>query len=350
MSDQLPGYELLSKGGFGCSSLWLGADHLLYIEGDGLLFPLRERYRRFAYRDIESVVLARNSVRLVGAILLGLPIVVSVGCMASLVASSADFGNVRAGLLLGALIVVAVAGGWLLARHILRGPCCIAELVTCASRVKPRPLRRWRAAQAALPKLQEKIRQARATGNGGTARRENAGSTPRPRSQGLEGWALLVYRLTGAASLIAAAAVVAMIVLGLSGDAMAVLTSLIALLAVAALFFSLAAISRRGRSARIEIRLLLWTLLLAQAVLFVAGVVQFAVLSATRPDQVAGMFGIAKMFGQVADLAPPAVATLFLLLAAAIAVLSVLILLYGYPRKAGNAARFEPPTASAADS
>ncbi len=345
MSDQLPGYELLSKGGFGCSSLWLGADHLLYIEGDGLLFPLRERYRRFAYGDIESVVLAQNSVRLVGAILLALPIVVSVGCLASLVASSSDFGSVRAALLLGALIVVAVAGGWLLARHILRGPCCIGELVTCASRVKPRPLRRWRTAQAALPKLQERIRQARA--NGESARRgfSEGAPRPRPRSQGLEGWTLLVYRLTGVASLLAAAAVVAMIVLGLSGDSMAVVTSLIALIAVAALFFSLAAISRRERSARIEIRLLLWTLLLVQAVLFAGGVVQFAVLSATRPDQVAGMFGIARMFGQVADLAPPAVATLFLLLAAAIAVLSVMVVLYGHPPKDLAANRFEPPAA-----
>ena len=102
MSERLPGYKLLCNGGFGCSSLWLGKDHLLYIDGSGVLFPVRERYRRFAYADIDSLVLAKNSVRGVVSLICGVALLVGTGCLLSVL--QADASNA----LTQAAIVVAV--------------------------------------------------------------------------------------------------------------------------------------------------------------------------------------------------------------------------------------------------
>ena len=318
MSERLPGYELLCKGGFGCSSLWLGQDHLLYIEGAGFLFPVHERYRRFRYEDIESVTVERNFVRPVGAVLLGLIEVVAAGCIVAMWSAGGEralIGDIGLGVLIATLLLAAI----LFLRNLSRGAACVGELVTQVSRVQPRPLRRWRAATAALPRLEDRVRVQRGDAEW-TLNQTRDEDTPT-----LSGWSLLVCRMTGGISLGLSALLVAMIVLGLAGKVVAVLLSILALLAVSALLAALAAISRR--EVLIELRLSLWSLLVAFSVILGAGLVQFGVLAATRPDLATEMLAFAQLYGRVQDFSSDAVATFFLLLAGCGAVISVMIMM-----------------------
>lgn len=317
MSERLPGYELLCKGGFGCSSLWLGQDHLLYIEGTGLLFPVHERYRRFRYADIESVTLQRNSVRSVGGVLLTVVVVIAAGCIATMWPfdrERAVISDVGLGLLLGTLLLAMV----LLVRHLSRGAGCVSEVVTRLGRVQPRPLRRWRFANSALSRLEERVRAERGDDEW-QVKDDGAG-----QACGLSGWSLLACRMTGGISLLLSGLLVAMIVLGLAGKGVAVLLSILALLAVSSLQAALAMVSRRGT--RMELRLSLWSLLVVFSLILIAGLAQFGVLAATRPDLATEMLAFAQMFGRVEELSPDAVATLFLLLSVGSAVISAMIL------------------------
>jgi hypothetical protein len=318
MSERLPGYELLCKGGFGCSSLWLGQDHLLYIEGTGFLFPVQERYRRFRYADIKAVTVKRNSVRSVGAVLLGLIVLATVGCTMALLSAGGEravISDIALGVLLGTLLLSAL----LLVRHVFRGEGCVGTLTTGLGRVQPRPLRRMRVASAALPRLEERMRAERGD-EASTVDAEEAVKT-----SALSGWSLLACRMTGGISLALASLLTGMVVLGLTGKGIAVLLSLLALLAVSALLVALAAISRR-QGVRIELRLCLWSLLVAFSLILVAGLIQFGVLAATRPDLATEMLAFAQMFGRLQELSTDAVATFFLLLGVCGVVISLLIL------------------------
>lgn len=317
MSGRLPDYELLSKGGFGCSSLWLGQDHLLYIEGTGFLFPVHERYRRFRYADIKSIAVAKNSVRGVGAVLLGLLVLVSSGCVVSIL-SSGDDRLAIADVALGLLVAMQIVGMVLLVRHCLRGTGCVSELETRTGPVQPRPLRRLRSARRSLRRLEERMQgegaasEIQELANGD----EVAPAWPR--------WTQLACRATGALSLASSLLLLAMVLSGLTGKVIAILFSGLALLAVSALLTSLAAVSRRP--VRMELRLLLWSLLVAFVLILSAGLVQFGVMAVSRPDLATEVLAFAQMFGRVQDFSPDAVAAFFVSMGGGSAVISAMIL------------------------
>ena len=319
MSKSLPGYELLSRGGFGCSSLWLGEDHLLYIEGTGFLFPVHERYRRFSYADIDSMNVEQNYVRPVGAVLLGLVELVAVGCMVAFW-SAGGGGTVLGDIGLGVMILALIVAAGLLLRHLVRGAGCVGELVTRSGRVQPRPLRRWHSARKAMARLEERVRAERA----GSERPVRGSAEKGAMTPGLPRRSLLICRLAGGISLLLSAVLVAMVYLGQSGKVVGVLLSTLAMLAVSALLISLATISRR--QVRVELRLTLWSLLVVFALILVSGLVQFSVLAATRPDLATEMLAFAQMFGRVRDFSADVVVTFFLLLGISGAAISALVL------------------------
>ena len=336
MSREVPGYEFLCKGGFGCSSLWLGSDHLLYIEGSGLLFPVREKYRRIRYSDIESIAMARTSMRVTVAILLTLFATLTIGSSLSLLDGGTQFAVGK--FLLGFLLLSSVAAIVLLIRHLIKGPSCLAEISTCIGSVRPRPLRRWQSAVRAIDRLEEKIRDAR-----GVA--EDRGSLPNagspalpsdPQRSVLHAWERKLCGIAGALSFALSLLLMAMVVLQWTGGAAVVGLSLLALSAVSALFTALARSSRR----RIfpELALALWFLFFLLSLLFLGGLIQFVVLAATRTELVTDVFAFAEMFGRIREISPDGVANAFLLAGGAMAVTSMMVVVasIGGARSANN--------------
>jgi len=129
----------------GVSSLWLGPDHLLLVEGRGYT----ERYRRFYYRDIASIVTRNTPSFTVGIIALASLLALSTVAVAT---ASVD---ARPYVLVIAMLPAALA----LAVHVIRGPSCRSEIST-AIQTAPLPFRRWRAARKAIARIRERIAQA----------------------------------------------------------------------------------------------------------------------------------------------------------------------------------------------
>jgi len=129
----------------GLSSLWEGPDHLLLVEGRGYT----ERYRRFYYRDIASIVTRGTGTYAVGLALLGSLLALST---LGLVQASV---NLRPVWLSFAVLPAALA----LAIHLAGGPSCRSELST-AIQTSSLPFRRWRTARKSIARISERIAQA----------------------------------------------------------------------------------------------------------------------------------------------------------------------------------------------
>lgn len=126
----------------GVSSLWEGPDHLLLVEGRGYT----ERYRRFYYRDIASIVTRGTGTYAVGIALLASLLALST---LGLVQASLDLRPVWLSF---AVLPAALA----FAIHLAGGPTCRSELST-AIQTAPLPFRRWRTARKSIARIRERI-------------------------------------------------------------------------------------------------------------------------------------------------------------------------------------------------
>lgn len=326
MSDRFAGYERLVKGGFGCSSLWLGEDHLLYVEGFGLFLPVSERYRRYAYTDIDSVVVATTSIKTLATLWYALAAVVSGVSLAVIAVDSEQpaYRWIFVGIATGALI----ASLFFLVRHLRRGASCVCELSTPVSRVQPRPLRRLETTLPALDELRERI----------VSARKNSASDPSlsasattldpvaPIRPQLSAWAPASFLL----HLLSAVWMMLVIALGWDGTVAAVLTSLLVFSALTTLSLSLAAATRTP--VPMEAGLQLWALLGPLALLAAVGLACYSVFSFQRPELISGPFGFAQMLGSVSTELPNSVTAFLLLLCLALAVLSIVGWRFSTPR------------------
>src|SRR5690348_4321998 len=60
MTKSFENYTLLAGGHGRRGSIWRGPDHLLVVEGGGVLFALSETYRRIDYENIQAMSLVRT--------------------------------------------------------------------------------------------------------------------------------------------------------------------------------------------------------------------------------------------------------------------------------------------------
>ncbi len=147
-------------------SLLLGDDHLLQVESDR---GFSEQYRRFYFRDIQAIILRKNSRFLVGNILLGASLGLLLAIAAAFLPSSfangdsswnrllnepAEFIGVM--LLVGFAILIAVL--WLV--HLLRGGTCICHIQTAVQTEELPSLYRVVRARRVLEQLRPLILQA----------------------------------------------------------------------------------------------------------------------------------------------------------------------------------------------
>lgn len=156
-------YERLAAGSLGCSSLWLGRDHLLYVKGSGFLWPYQEEYRRIRFADIEAISLMAAPVRWWWWLLSVLAVALVCGSFGAVFASlgredfqSNFWGNFA---ILVWLPPTALALGLVVA-HLVAGRMCVCVLQTSQSRQVLRPVSRWRVGQKITERLAERIHQA----------------------------------------------------------------------------------------------------------------------------------------------------------------------------------------------
>lgn len=151
MISRDPQYVRLTRGARSLlrqTSLWLGADHLLAVHIEGYT----ERYQRFAYRDIQALILRRTpwyvAVAAVEASLL----------VPALLTSLFATGAVRpvAGVVASFLAVILII-------HLVLGPTCRCYLQTAVKTEKLTGLNRVRKARRVLAALQTRVTQAQAT-------------------------------------------------------------------------------------------------------------------------------------------------------------------------------------------
>jgi hypothetical protein len=142
---RLPGRH---RGFLNSATLWSGPDHLLLAE----VHFWTERYRRFYYRDIQSIVLGRSSRWIGVAALLLVPILLFGGFAAS----------AQGGLRIFWLIVLSlfVVGEIV---NLIRGPSCNCDLKTPLETVRLKPLGRLRPSRRALRLLRPLVEQAQGT-------------------------------------------------------------------------------------------------------------------------------------------------------------------------------------------
>lgn len=146
-----PQYVRLTRGARSLvrqTSLWLGPDHLLAVHISGFA----ESYQRFAYRDIQALILRRTPWYLVIAIVQASLLVPA---LLLAVFSSPEFRIAAA--------VPATLLGILLPIHLLRGPTCACYLHTAVKTEKLTGLNRVRKARRVIAAVQARVAPAQAT-------------------------------------------------------------------------------------------------------------------------------------------------------------------------------------------
>jgi hypothetical protein len=132
------------------TSLWLGADHLLFVESNGY----SESYKRFYFRDIQAFTLQRtNTVENIN-IVLGVATFLFV-----------FFGLVVASNPIGRDVLLVIAGifGLILLFHAIPGASCKCQIKTAVQTEELSALSRLRAARKVLDRIRPLI----ATAQGG---------------------------------------------------------------------------------------------------------------------------------------------------------------------------------------
>lgn len=160
MKKHFGGYQRLARGALGCSSLWAGEDHLLYVRGTGFLIPFSEQYLRFRYQDIQALVLVGTSGRMLSGVLYAVGLLLSAGLCALILGlgGPGEIGTLLATLLLP--FPLAMAFLFLLVRTLVLGQRCVCEVQTAVKREKFRMLTRLPQARRVMDVVDERIQQA----------------------------------------------------------------------------------------------------------------------------------------------------------------------------------------------
>jgi FtsH-binding integral membrane protein len=160
----------------GSSTLWLGPDHLLAVDGRGY----SETYRRFYYRDIQAIASGRTSRWLAMASLLGLA-VAAVGW--GFFATSSELRWIWA--------IPAVPLLLLFILNLLYGPTCVCRITTAAQTVRLPSLTRASRARRAFDRIRARVE----AEQGAWAGEAPIAGPPEPAAEGLSAPALSLPHL-----------------------------------------------------------------------------------------------------------------------------------------------------------
>lgn len=141
--QRLPGKK---RGFYRQNTLWLGDDHLLSVESNYYV----EEYRRFPYKDIQTVLLRKTSSWRNTALVLLLPILFLGGGLVVSIRRGYPELAWFWGILVGVLLLVLLV-------HLLRGPTCACRIQVPLGTADLSSLHRRRTARKALQRLRQKI-------------------------------------------------------------------------------------------------------------------------------------------------------------------------------------------------
>lgn len=147
MSRKNKQYTRLSKRSFslfGLNSLWNGPDHLLRVE---TMF-VKQYYKRFFYKDIQSIVVMRTSSHIVWAFVWGIP-TFFLGLLAITGTGSVYFSTISAVVFFFAMVL-----------NLVMGPSCTVYLQTAVQRQKLSSITRVRSARKVITKIKGRIEEA----------------------------------------------------------------------------------------------------------------------------------------------------------------------------------------------
>lgn len=165
MKKRFDSYRRLGRGFFGCSSLWLDPNHLLYVRGSGVLFPFSEQYFRFELAKIQGIVLTQTRTWIAYLILsvLGLIFCGAAGA-AALVQGLYTFhdGRYVYFVFAGILLPMAVACLISTALNLLWGPTCVCRVQTAVRSERLRAIGRMRSGKKVFSEVQQMIEAAQA--------------------------------------------------------------------------------------------------------------------------------------------------------------------------------------------
>ncbi|MCB1230787.1 MAG: hypothetical protein KDN19_11000 [Verrucomicrobiae bacterium] len=306
-------YRRLAKSALGFSSLWLGEDHLLYVRGSGFLLPFSEEYKRFRYRDIQSVTIAETSGLVWGAIgyLAGLLVVAGIG-FAFLFNRPPDDIALLVITLLGPLPLCVLFLA-LLIRHLALGPRCLFELRTALKREPINAINRLGRGRETLAILGEKIRRAQEDLVPDEGDRAASSATPRPTAKppGLE---IPKPTLLAFGSQVALGVAI-ILLLHLSGMVLAGLALVIAIFSGTPLLMSFAGSLRHPTPD--SVRKLLWAQLVAEILLGTTASVFYVDQAINDPSLTVNVLGPLRAFADISALGGFVFYLLFLLVALA---------------------------------
>lgn len=151
-------YTLLAGSHGRRGSIWRGPDHLLVVEGSGVLFALNESYRRIDFENIQALSLVRTQRYgwLLAAFTAPLVLMaIILGAMVTFGAKAEDMAVVAAifGLPLALIPFI------LLVVHLARGRTVRCTLQTAVQNLRLRPLTREAKAQRVMAEIADLCRQ-----------------------------------------------------------------------------------------------------------------------------------------------------------------------------------------------
>ncbi|CAN5828946.1 hypothetical protein BH11VER1_BH11VER1_04260 [soil metagenome] len=128
-------------------SLWKGEDHLLAVEGNGILYPYSEQYRRVDYKNIQAIsyVLTKRYWLVLCALLI--PILGLAGGAA--LAFSAE--KIPLAITLSVILLPFLA---ILIVHMVMGKTCVCTLQTAVQNLRLRPLTRINKARQVMSEIE----------------------------------------------------------------------------------------------------------------------------------------------------------------------------------------------------
>ncbi|MFV1994111.1 MAG: hypothetical protein ACC661_01645 [Verrucomicrobiales bacterium] len=150
MKKRFGDYRRLARGSFGCSSLWAGPDHLVYVRGTGFLLPLVEEYKRFRYEDVRAITMTGSSFAF-WMLILSAAAAVSSAAGIFLPDYEELAGQVVVSIFLGPILF---AGLFILVWNLVRGSSCRCCIETSVGQVRIRPVSRLRVFERVLAELE----------------------------------------------------------------------------------------------------------------------------------------------------------------------------------------------------
>src|SRR3954470_14240776 len=152
MTKSFDNYTLLAGSHGRRGSIWRGPDHLLVVEGGGVLFALTETYRRIDYENIQALSLVRTQRYgwLLAAFLAPLVIMALILLIMTLAgAGTSELTTVTVILGMPLLLVPFI----LLVIHLARGRTVRCTLQTAVQNLRLRPLTREARAEKVMAEI-----------------------------------------------------------------------------------------------------------------------------------------------------------------------------------------------------